>query len=239
MAMTTSADLKRGLRGGAVLAIWTDTAADEAEFHDWYINEHLPERVNIPGFLRGRLYVSAQNEAQHVPKYFMLYEVETIETLNSVPYIERLNDPTDWSRKMIPTLCNSSRTACAISSTQGDVLGGRILTLQVGPRPERSAGLREWLTNEALPATLNDPGVVGIHLCEADVETTQAKDTTEEGSVASEKVQLADWFVMAEAVDERALEAVARELSERPLVDHGAAVAPVCGRYDLMASLAA
>jgi hypothetical protein len=44
-----------GLLGEAVLAVWCDIDPEhDAEFNDWYTHQHLPERVGIPGFLRGR-----------------------------------------------------------------------------------------------------------------------------------------------------------------------------------------
>lgn len=33
-----------------LLAVWNDIAAeDEAEFNAWYVEEHVPERLGIPG----------------------------------------------------------------------------------------------------------------------------------------------------------------------------------------------
>jgi hypothetical protein len=39
------------LDGKAVLAIWTSVRPEaQTEFYDWFINEHVPERLGIPGF---------------------------------------------------------------------------------------------------------------------------------------------------------------------------------------------
>jgi hypothetical protein len=44
------------LLGRAVVAIWNDIVPEErANFIDWHNREHIPERVAIEGFLRGRL----------------------------------------------------------------------------------------------------------------------------------------------------------------------------------------
>ena len=41
--------------GNGILAIWMDCAAEgEADFNEWYHREHFPERVGVPGFLKGR-----------------------------------------------------------------------------------------------------------------------------------------------------------------------------------------
>ena len=47
------------LLGRGVLAIWhTITPEGEAEYWRWHDREHIPERVGVPGFLRGRRYRS-------------------------------------------------------------------------------------------------------------------------------------------------------------------------------------
>jgi hypothetical protein len=40
--------------GQAAVAIWCDVAPEaRAQFDDWHAHEHMPERLSIPGFLRG------------------------------------------------------------------------------------------------------------------------------------------------------------------------------------------
>ena len=47
------------LAGRGVLAIWNDIApGGDAEFDHWQTSEHIPERVGVPGFLRGRRYTA-------------------------------------------------------------------------------------------------------------------------------------------------------------------------------------
>ena len=43
------------LAGDGAVAIWNGIAeAGRAEFYAWHLHEHMPERVGIPGFVRGR-----------------------------------------------------------------------------------------------------------------------------------------------------------------------------------------
>ena len=47
------------LAGLGAVAIWHDIlASGHVNFYAWHGNEHMLERVTIPGFLRGRRYVS-------------------------------------------------------------------------------------------------------------------------------------------------------------------------------------
>ena len=69
------------LRGKGMLIVYTDIAArDERDFNEWYNREHIDERVNLPGFNRGRRYVSVKGS----PKYLATYECEAAELTGSV-----------------------------------------------------------------------------------------------------------------------------------------------------------
>ena len=47
------------LLGTGVLAIWNNIAPGwENEFLEWHVKEHIPERIGVKGFLRGRRYIS-------------------------------------------------------------------------------------------------------------------------------------------------------------------------------------
>ena len=61
-----------------------------AEHDDWHTHEHLPERLSIPGFLRGTRWSATSSG----PAYCVLYEVEQLATLASEAYLARLNAPT-------------------------------------------------------------------------------------------------------------------------------------------------
>ena len=69
------------LLGSAVLAIWNGIDADaEADFVRWHIKEHIPERVGLLGFRRGRRYVALEG----TPKFFNFYETDNVEDRKSV-----------------------------------------------------------------------------------------------------------------------------------------------------------
>lgn len=62
------------LLGKGVLAIWNGIAPEaEEDFVAWHVREHIPERVALSGFLRGRRYVALDG----FPKYFNFYETTT------------------------------------------------------------------------------------------------------------------------------------------------------------------
>ena len=100
------------LLGRAVVAIWNDVAPEgRDEFYEWHNHEHMPERAGIPGFLRGRRYQAGDAK----PEYFTLYEAADASVLSGPDYLERLNNPTPATRRVIPNYFrNMVRGVCGV-----------------------------------------------------------------------------------------------------------------------------
>ena len=59
------------LAGQGIVAIWHDIVLEgQPEFYEWHNREHMPERMGIPGFRRGRRYIAVQG----TPQFFTFYE---------------------------------------------------------------------------------------------------------------------------------------------------------------------
>ena len=67
-----------------------------AEWEWWHTYEHIQERVASPGFLGGRRYM---NNIYKNQSCFTIYEVKNLAIFQSAPYLERLNNPTPWTKK--------------------------------------------------------------------------------------------------------------------------------------------
>jgi hypothetical protein len=86
-------------KGTALLMVWTDVPADrEAEFNRWYNEEHIPERMAIPGFLACARYEAVKGG----PKHLACYELENVEVLESDAYVKVSRNPTPWTQKIGP-----------------------------------------------------------------------------------------------------------------------------------------
>jgi hypothetical protein len=126
--------------GQAAVAIWCDVAFDvRDEFDDWHAHEHMPERLAIPGFLRGSRWVADQGAG-----YFILYEAQGEAAITAGPYLERLNNPTPWSRKMMPHHRNMVRGLCRVQASYGSALGQALLTVRFSAHAARADELRAW-----------------------------------------------------------------------------------------------
>jgi hypothetical protein len=150
--------MHRAARG--ILAIWHDIEPSaEAGTLDWYDREHHAERVDVPGFLSARRFEAIDA----APRLFIRYETEGPEVLESPAYLARVNAPTPWSERSLPTFRNMTRTVCRIAARAGRGEGGVVLTARlageaVDPRPL-----------EALPGRLvAERGIVGAELWLAD-----------------------------------------------------------------------
>jgi hypothetical protein len=222
------------LVGSAVLAIWNDIApGGDAEFDHWHTSEHIPERVGVPGFLRGRRY----NVIAGQPTYFTLYETDSVAVLQSPAYLARLDAPTPWTSKCIRLFRNNRRTACRTTVSLGVGMGGVLATLELGPLAGRDDVLRAWLSSTALPAAAARAGIVGAHLCEADVEMTIVR--TAEKKLMDKPDTLARWVVMVEGLDPELVEGAVRALLDTEhLTRHGAAPDVSLALYRLVYALA-
>ena len=113
-----------------ILAVWNDCdRMREAEYENWYRNEHLPERVGVPGFRFGRRYEAIGGAS---PRFFTYYELDAPGILVSAPYLERSNNPTPWTRKIMgeEIFRNINRTACRQTWRIGRLRGGFALTVR-------------------------------------------------------------------------------------------------------------
>jgi len=210
------------LSGEAVVAIWNDiTPGGRADFYDWHLHEHMPERAGIPGFRRGRRYIAVDPSTQ--PEFFTLYEADTMGVLQGSDYLARLNAPTPWTRRATAEFRNTSRALARVLSSTGPGPGGIALTIRFDARPEAAARLAALCQAAAKAAR-----VTGGHLCAAD--DAASAERTAESAGRTDLQAPPTWFVMLEATDAQALAALVTEAELRAA---GAAGAIVRGLYRL------
>jgi len=214
------------LLGAAVVAIWNDVAPEgRDQFYEWHNHEHMPERVGIPGFLRGRRY----HAIDAAPAYFTLYEAQSTSVLTGPHYLERLNNPTPATRTVIPKYFrNMVRGVCNVRLSAGVGMGGSIVTLRFGVEPARDAELERHLA-ALLPRIAALPMVTGAHLCVADA----AASTIQTAERNSHGAAVPDWLVMIEAVTPESANAACDTLLAGDLRSAGASAEIVTGLYQL------
>jgi hypothetical protein len=212
--------------GQAAVAMWWNMAAEHREeFEHWHSHEHFPERMGIEGFLRGSRWSSVDS----AEGFFVLYELEDYETLTSPGYLQRLNNPTPWSTKMMPHHRDMVRSQCRLLHSAGGGIARHALTLRLSPAEGRHAELLDHLS-ELGASFVSQPGGVAFHVLRT--ETPQAASTKEQ-QIRGGKDKAADWVVVAIAYEASALDVLQREPLGKDIERHGALSGALAGHYQL------
>lgn len=219
-----------GLAGAGAIAIWQDVRPEaRRDFFAWHNLEHIPERVGIAGFLRGRRYGALAG----APEFFTLYETEGPEVHTGAAYLERLNNPTAQTRRVAPMMINNVRSLCRVQWTRGTVAGGLMATLRFDA-DEPNALLA--LLGERLAGVLQRAGIVGAHLCLADKDASSVR--TEEKKARPTSALVPGWVVLVEGgADRQGLEHAVAEVLDEPSLAAAGARDVQRGIYALQVSL--
>jgi hypothetical protein len=97
-------------RLGLLLTLTEPPPAMEEEFNAWYDEEHLPERLSIPGFRSARRWVA--DVAPGGGKYLATYELDSAAVLSSPAYLERFRNHTPWSKRCLGKTVVFKRWVC-------------------------------------------------------------------------------------------------------------------------------
>lgn len=138
------------MTGTGILAIWNDCLPEsETAYEDWYMGQHLPERVGVPGFRIGRRYQAVAAD----PRYFTYYDTDTPEVLWSEAYRERLANPTPETTAIMKSFRNMHRTVCRRVAQLGQFVAGHAVSVRLDTLPADYSRI--------LSAMLEPTGVTG------------------------------------------------------------------------------
>jgi len=181
------------LAGEGAVAIWHDIAPEgRAAFYDWHGREHMPERLGIPGFLRGRRYIAVEG----APEFFNLYETASRHTVTGADYLARLNAPTPWTVATVPHFRNVARSLCEVAASFGAGQGGLVATFRYAVPEAQAERHRQRVVQEFLPRLAATAGVAGCHLLVADAAASAVE--TAEKRVRAEKNAVPRWIILVE-----------------------------------------
>ena len=210
------------LAGEAVVAIWNGIEPEAREqFYDWHVNEHMPERVGIPGFRRGRRYIAA-DDATH-PEFFTLYEADAMPVLSGMDYANRLNDPTPGTRASTSRFTDTFRALSRVIVSHGPGTGGVLLSIRFDCDETHLIAVRAMVR-----AAAQGRRVTGAHLCRGDRDASLAR--TVETKDRTDIQTPPNCFILVEAMD---TDALAEILLDRALLGAGATGPFIRGLYRL------
>lgn len=209
---------------GAII-IWNDIAPEgRDEFYAWHLHEHIPERLNVPGFLRGSRYIATTPETK--PEFLTLYETESADIATSAPYLERLNSPTSWTRSATSHFRNTSRALTTTIADFGCGLGGVVGTIRFDGSPSGIEACRAAASNtHVMGAAAKLPRISRVRLCMTNLEASEER--TAESRTRTDILAAPSGAIIIEGCNEGAV------TSARNLLRPPAAIAVTYGIYSL------
>ncbi|NBO15181.1 MAG: hypothetical protein EBV20_08610 [Betaproteobacteria bacterium] len=154
---------------GAV-AIWHSLAPEGlAEFYAWHGEEHMPERVSIPGFRCGRRFIAQTGELA----FFNLYETESPDVVKGADYKARLDHPTPRTLSAVRHFREVARSLCRVVVKQtnaqaGLAQAGLVATLRYDVEEALEAQHLAILQEQVVPAICQSAGICAVSLLLAD-----------------------------------------------------------------------
>ncbi len=219
--------------GSAAMVLSFDIAVEAvAEHDDWHTHEHIPERLQIPGFLRGSRWLARSG----APRYLVLYEVASIDVLASRPYLARLNNPSPWTARMMKHYVGMRRALCNVVAGAGSGCGGVAMLARFKPVAGAASDLNDWVERAVLPTLPGRRGLASAHL----LVSTLAAQMTMEQRIRGKDHDLHSALI-ATGYDAGTIGSlVDGELQAGAFIAHGASDSEfACGIYDQVYSLAA
>ena len=136
----------------------------DAEFNDWYDNEHVPLRMALPTFHRATRWTAA--DSQH-PQYLATYDVTSCEIFDQPPYNILPQTRSDREKDVLARAELLDRRTYdllepdivpAIAGYEERAPGPYFITLQARVAPELEDDLNRWYREEHIPLLAKVPG---------------------------------------------------------------------------------
>jgi len=136
----------------------------EVEWNKWYDTEHIPNRLNIPGFLSARRFIAIEGEY----KYLTLYDLNRLDVLTGEAYIKLR----DWEAslppesfeaitKKLPNCFRGIYEQIYPEQEEYQIPNTEIL-LAMGQDvpPDKESEFNAWYNTEHIPAMKRVPGFI-------------------------------------------------------------------------------
>jgi hypothetical protein len=146
--------------------VWAEVPpAWEEEFNRWYNEEHVAERLAVPGFLAAARYEAVKGG----PRHLACYELESVEVLDSPAYRRVQANPTPWTRRCSPEAIGTAYIRNVYTMIHPAALApaaaasGMAPALQIGRMDvpaEIDAAFNDWYNTIYVPNYETVPGVI-------------------------------------------------------------------------------
>jgi hypothetical protein len=191
------------LMGTGALLLWLDVAPQlDRETDHWYVDEHMPERIDIGGYLRARRYGAIEG----APGYLTLFEAQSPSALASDGYLRLVSRISEQSQRIRSGFSKVVRNTFAVRQSRGRGIGGIMASLRLTPRDAARAASAAAAVDANVPHMLRQPGVVGVHWLQAAPAVRQRMDAVRavgQSDAAADYVLLIETTRASDAHDAR------------------------------------
>ncbi len=153
-------------KGTGLLMVWAEVPDEtEDDFNRWYNEEHLAERLSVPGVLSAARYEAVQSG----PKHLACYELESPDVLSTPEYLRYIESPTEWSRRVSPSVIGTTYIRNVYEMVHPATVSSEIESsgmapaLQIGRMDiptDIEADWNEWYNTVYVPNYEKVPGVI-------------------------------------------------------------------------------
>jgi hypothetical protein len=146
---------------GLFLAYSEPGSVPEAEFHDWYDNEHLPARLTVPGFESATRYRALDGLK---PPWLAVYDIVP-GTLETPEYKALYASNSDREKSILARLATLDRREYELISDErpagvaaDSATAPVLMTVSMSVQPGTEADMEDWYVREHIPMLLAVPG---------------------------------------------------------------------------------
>jgi hypothetical protein len=144
---------------GLLAAFMNPPPDDEAGFNAWYDDEHVPNRLAVPGFLKAQRYKAA-SASEGEPRYLALYELSSVDVLQGLDYQRIVQDRSQRETDMLASIPMIDRRVFKLL-LDGDPWIDNApyqLTVAMSPPPDAYEDFVAWYAEEHIRMLLAIPG---------------------------------------------------------------------------------
>jgi len=161
------------LQGSGALLLWLDVAAElDRETDGWYIDEHMPERIDIGGYHRARRFRALEG----APTYLTMFEADTPDALASAGYLQLVGKISEQSQRIRAGFSNVVRNTFAVRASVGRGVGTMLGSLRLCPSQPHAAARAIGELDAWVPQWMSEHGIVGVHSLQAAPEVRAKMD---------------------------------------------------------------
>ena len=148
------------MRGDAILfSEMTPDPSFEADFHDWYDNEHIPLRMDAPGFVSAQRYARTDGVG-----YLAIYEMDQVSALKTSVYEKIKQEPSERTRRMLQNVSGFTRytgqTISIVENAAGTLEFDRapfLYAVWFDVPPSGASEFDDWYDQEHVPMLMKSP----------------------------------------------------------------------------------